>query len=314
MTVIGVDNLNDYYEVKLKKDRLKNLENQENFQFIKIDLNNYDELNEILASAGISKIVHLAAQAGVRYSLDNPRAYIDSNINAFLNVLEACRNHSVEHLIFASSSSVYGANKKMPFSEKDNVDHPMSLYAATKKSNELMAHTYASLFNIPVTGLRFFTVYGPYGRPDMALYLFTKAIVEGKPIEVFNEGRMRRDFTYIDDIIESIIRLLPMIPERDKNWNGHSPNPATSYAPYRVLNIGNNKPVELMKFIELIEHNLRKSAIKKMLPMQQGDVKETYANIDNLSALTGYSPSTSIEAGIRNFVNWYVDYHNIKLK
>ncbi len=307
--VIGIDNLNDYYDVTLKESRLNQLEVLDRFQFYKIDLLDSDSLDQIVKTNGVTKIVHLAAQAGVRYSLDNPKAYIDSNISGFLNILETSRHNSIEHLVFASSSSVYGANQKMPFSEKDNIDHPVSLYAATKKSNELMAHSYSSLFNIPVTGLRFFTVYGPYGRPDMALFLFTKAIIEGKPIDVFNEGNLRRDFTYVDDIVESIVRLLPNIPKGDANWNGLEPNPDTSYAPYRIFNIGHNKPVELGKFIELIEMNLGKKAKKNMLPMQQGDVAATYANIDNLSALTGYSPTTSIEEGISNFVTWYKEYY-----
>ncbi len=307
--VVGIDNMNDYYDVTLKEARLNQLKTLGGFQFHKIELQDSNSLDQIVKNNGVTKIVHLAAQAGVRYSLDNPKAYIDSNISAFLNIIETSRHNSIEHLVFASSSSVYGANKKMPFSEKDNIDHPVSLYAATKKSNELMAHSYSSLFNIPVTGLRFFTVYGPYGRPDMALFLFTKAIIEGKPLNVFNEGNLKRDFTYIDDIVESITRLLPNIPRSDENWNGLVPNPDTSYAPYRIFNIGHNKPVELMRFIELIEENLGKIAIKNMLPMQQGDVAATYANIDNLSSLTGYSPSTSIEDGIRNFVDWYKEYY-----
>lgn len=307
--VIGIDNLNDYYDVTLKESRLNQLNSLEGFQFHKIDIQDSDSLNEIVKNSGVTKIVHLAAQAGVRYSLDNPKAYIDSNISAFLNILETSRHNGIEHLVYASSSSVYGANKKMPFSEKHNIDHPVSLYAATKKSNELMAHSYSSLFNIPVTGLRFFTVYGPYGRPDMALFLFTKAILEGKPINVFNEGNLKRDFTYVDDIVESIVRLLPNIPTGDPDWNAMDPQPDTSYAPYRIFNIGHNKPVELLRFIELIEDNLGKKAIKNMMPMQQGDVTATYANIDNLSSLTGYSPSTSIEEGIKNFVDWYKEYY-----
>lgn len=307
--VIGIDNMNDYYDVTLKEARLNQLKALAGFQFHKIDLLDSNALDQIVKNNQVSKIVHLAAQAGVRYSLDNPKAYIDSNISAFLNILETSRHNGIKHLVFASSSSVYGANKKMPFSEKDNIDHPVSLYAATKKSNELMAHSYSSLFNIPVTGLRFFTVYGPYGRPDMALFLFTKAIIENKPINVFNEGNLKRDFTYVDDIVESITRLLPNIPKGDENWNGLKPNPDTSYAPYRIFNIGHNKPVELMRFIELIEENLGKKAVKNMLPMQQGDVAATYANIDNLSSLTGYSPSTTIEDGIRNFVDWFKEYY-----
>jgi UDP-glucuronate 4-epimerase len=256
-------------------------------------------------------VINLAAQAGVRYSLTNPKAYIDSNIQGFLNVLEACRHHQPEHLIYASSSSVYGANTKMPFSVHHNVDHPISLYAATKKANELMAHTYSSLYNLPTTGLRFFTVYGPWGRPDMALFLFTKAIIEGKPIDVYNNGKMKRDFTYVEDIVEGIIKLLPKIPTGNKSWNGNNPDPATSFAPYRVFNIGNNKPVELLKFIEVLEEKIGKKAIKNFMPIQPGDVPETYADINALEKEIGFRPSTSIEEGIGKFVNWYRDYYKM---
>lgn len=309
--VFGIDNMNSYYDVKLKEARLSDLMLQHSFQFQKIDLQDSTGLDHVVSTNKISVIINLAAQAGVRYSIENPKAYIDSNIHGFINVLESARNHAVDHLIFASSSSVYGANKKMPFSEQDNIDHPMSLYAATKKSNELMAHSYSSLYNIPVTGLRFFSVYGPYGRPDMALYLFTKAISEGKPIKVFNNGNMKRDFTFVDDIVESIFRLIPLTPESNDQWDGNHPDPASSYAPYKIYNIGNNESVELIRFIELIEENLGKTAIKEMHPMQKGDVSETYANIDNLSLTTGFAPNTPIEVGIRKFVDWYKEFYQI---
>jgi UDP-glucuronate 4-epimerase len=257
--------------------------------------------------------VNLAAQAGVRYSLTNPHAYLESNLHGFLNILEACRHHAVKHLIYASSSSVYGANKKMPFSVHDNVDHPISLYAASKKANELMAHTYSALYDLPTTGLRFFTVYGPYGRPDMALFLFTKAIVEGKPIDVFNNGKMRRDFTYVDDIVESIARLVPKIPAPDKKWSSLAPDPASSFAPYRVYNIGNNKPVELLAFIEVIERQLGKKAIKNFLPLQSGDVPETYADVNDLMREIDFKPDTPIETGVSKFIQWYKEYYQIKI-
>ena len=312
-TVIGVDNLNDYYDVKLKQDRLKILSKHSNFNFHQFDLLEAERLNNLIKSQGITRIVHLAAQAGVRYSLENPQAYIDSNINCFLNVLEASRKNEVKHLVFASSSSVYGANKTVPFSEDDNVDHPVSLYAATKKSNELMAHAYSSLYNLPVTGLRFFTVYGPYGRPDMALFLFTKAIIENKPISLFNNGNLKRDFTYVDDIVESIVRLIPITPESSNEWDGTKPTPSSSYAPYSIYNIGNNQSVELMEFIRLIEKSIGQKANKNMMPMQKGDVHETYANIDNLSKVTGFVPQISIDEGITNFVNWYKEYYQTEL-
>ena len=255
-------------------------------------------------------MVNLAAQAGVRYSIINPYAYLESNLHGFLNVLEACRHHKVKHLLYASSSSVYGANRKLPFSVHDNVDHPISLYAASKKSNELMAHTYSALYNLPTTGLRFFTVYGPYGRPDMALFIFTKAILEGNPIEVYNNGHMRRDFTYIDDIVEGIARLIPKVATGNKNWNGMNPDPATSFAPYRIFNIGNNQPVELLRFIEIIEEKTGKKANKKFMPIQDGDVQETYADVDELMRAVDFKPSTPIETGIGKFVDWYREYHN----
>jgi UDP-glucuronate 4-epimerase len=312
-SVVGIDNLNEYYDINLKKSRLNLLEQLSGFTFRQIDLVDYKGLTKLFDDFSLPYVVNLAAQAGVRYSLTNPHAYLESNLHGFLNILEACRHHAVKHLIYASSSSVYGANKRMPFSVHHNVDHPISLYAASKKSNELMAHTYASLYNLPTTGLRFFTVYGPYGRPDMALFLFTKAIVEGKAIDVFNNGKMRRDFTYVDDIVESVRRLVPKVPEPDSNWSGMAPDPASSYAPYRVYNIGNNKPIELLRFIEIIEQTLGKTAIKNFLPLQDGDVPETYADVSDLMREIDFQPSTSIEVGITKFVEWYKEYYNIKL-
>lgn len=309
--VIGLDNLNSYYEVALKKSRLEILNESSNFIFYQAGLEDKQILDSIFRKESINYVVNLAAQAGVRYSITNPYAYLDSNIVGFLNILEACRNFPVKHLIYASSSSVYGANRQMPFSVHDNVDHPLALYAATKKSNELMAHAYSNLYNIPTTGLRFFTVYGPYGRPDMALFLFTKAILEGKPIDVFNYGKMKRDFTYVDDIVEGIVRLLPHIPKKNPNWNFANPDPATSFAPYKVYNIGNNQPVELIHFIEVLENKLGKKAVKNFLPLQDGDVPETFADVDDLVNDVGFKPSTSIETGIGNFVNWYLDYYKI---
>ena len=310
-TVVGIDNLNDYYEVSLKEARLKQLAKHAGFHFSKTDLCDASGLNELFKKYQFEQVVHLAAQAGVRYSLTNPGAYLKSNLEGFLNMLEACRHFSVSHLIYASSSSVYGANRAMPFSIHQNVDHPISLYAASKKSNELMAHSYSSLFNIPTTGLRFFTVYGPYGRPDMALFLFTKSILEGKPIDVFNNGKMRRDFTYVDDIIESIVRLIPLAPSRDSNWNAMQPDPGTSFAPWRVFNIGNNHPVELLRFIEILEEKIGRKAIKNFMPLQDGDVLETFADVEDLANLTGFRPKTSPEEGIGKFVAWYRDYYKI---
>jgi UDP-glucuronate 4-epimerase len=307
--VVGIDNMNNYYDEGLKLSRLKLLKSNVNFTFYQMDLTEKKAFDEIFATQKFSYVIHLAAQAGVRYSITNPYAYLNSNLNAFLNVIEACRHHKVLHLIYASSSSVYGANKRMPFSTHDNVDHPISLYAATKKANELMAHTYAALYNLPATGLRFFTVYGPYGRPDMALFLFTKAILEGKPIDVYNHGKMKRDFTYIDDIVESIFRLIPIIPKPNRDWNGFYPDPASSFAPYKIYNIGNNNPITLDKFISVIEEKLEKKAIRNSLPLQDGDVVETYADIDELINLVGFKPSTSIQQGIGNFVNWYLQYY-----
>ncbi len=310
--VLGIDNLNDYYDVNIKLSRLKMLEDVPSFTFRKCDLTDHSSLASLFTEFHFDAVVNLAAQAGVRYSLTNPHAYLESNLHGFLNILEACRHQKVRHLIYASSSSVYGANKTMPFSVHHNVDHPISLYAASKKANELMAHTYSALYNLPTTGLRFFTVYGPYGRPDMALFLFTKAIVEGKPIDVFNNGQMKRDFTYVDDIVESITRLVPKTPKPDSNWSGLAPDPASSFAPYRVYNIGNNKPVELMKFIEIIEQEIGKPAIKNFLPMQDGDVPETYADVTDLMQEINFEPATPIEVGVANFVNWYKEYYNIK--
>ena len=309
--VTGLDNLNNYYDVNLKENRLKQLVEYPEFNFVKMNLHNQKEIKTLFEKGHFNKVVNLAAQAGVRYSLENPQAYIESNIIGFLNILEGCRHNGIEHLVFASSSSVYGANTKMPFSVHDNVDHPVSLYAASKKSNELMAHSYSHLFDMPCTGLRFFTVYGPWGRPDMALFLFTKAILENRPIDVFNHGRMKRDFTYIDDIVEGIVRVLHDIPTPNPKWSGDTPDSATSYKPYRLYNIGNNKPVELLRFIELIEDTLGKKAKKNMLPMQSGDVPATYADIEKLVQDTKFSPSTTLEDGIGHFVSWYRKYYKV---
>ena len=307
--VVGIDNLNDYYDVNLKLARLAQLEEKDNFSFKKISLEDKKAMQDLFAINKFDYVINLAAQAGVRYSLQNPYAYIDSNIYGFLNVLEGCRHLGVKHLIFASSSSVYGANTLMPFSVHNNVDHPMSLYAATKKSNELMAHSYASLYGIPCSGLRFFTVYGPWGRPDMAMFIFTKAILEGRPIDVFNHGNMERDFTYIDDIVTGVVSLLDKVPAPNADWDGKSPDPGSSYAPYRLYNIGNNQPVKLMYLIEVLENYLGKKAEKNFLPMQAGDVPATYADVDDLTRVTGFKPSTSIEDGVRAFVDWYLEYN-----
>ena len=307
--VVGIDNINNYYDVGLKHARLNIIKKDPNFTFYPIDLTDRAALNKLFVQHRFQYVVNLAAQAGVRYSLVNPHAYLESNLHGFLNVLEACRHYPVEHLIYASSSSVYGANKKIPFSVHDNVDHPLSLYAASKKSNELMAHSYSSLYNIPTTGLRFFTVYGPYGRPDMALYIFTKSILEGSPIEVYNNGEMRRDFTYVDDIVESISRLVPRKALPNTSWNGSNPDPGTSFAPYRIFNIGNNQPVALSRFIEIIEEKLGKKATKKLMPIQDGDVPETWADVNDLIREVGFQPSTPIETGISKFVDWYLEYH-----
>lgn len=308
-SVTGIDNLNDYYEVSLKESRLAILKNTPGFTFYKIDLTDKKSIDTLFEKNKFNYVVNLAAQAGVRYSLTNPYAYLESNLHGFLNILEASRHNQVQHLVYASSSSVYGANKNMPFSVHHNVDHPISLYAATKKSNELMAHTYSALFNLPTTGLRFFTVYGPYGRPDMALFIFTKAILEGKPIDVYNHGKMKRDFTFVDDIVEGIVRLIPNVPTGNGAWNGNTPDAATSFAPYKLYNIGNNSPVELLRFIEVIEEKLGKKAVKNLLPIQEGDVPETFADVEALTNDVGFKPSTSIEEGIGKFINWYKEYY-----
>jgi len=309
--VVGIDNLNDYYDINLKRARLIQLEGKTNFRFLKLGLEEKEKILDLFKSENFDSVVNLAAQAGVRYSLLNPYSYIDSNIYGFLNVLEACRHHPVKHLVFASSSSVYGLNTQMPFSVHHNVDHPISLYAATKKANELMAHTYSYLYGIPITGLRFFTVYGPWGRPDMALFLFTEAILQGKAIAVFNYGRMLRDFTYIDDVIEGMLRVIDRVPQADPNWKGDSPDAATSCARYKVYNIGNNNPVELMRFIEVLEDCLGKRAEKHFLPIQSGDVPATYADVDDLIKDVGFRPSTPVEDGIRRFVDWYKEYYKV---
>ena len=312
--VIGLDNLNDYYDVSLKEARLKLIENEPGFRFVRMDLENREGIEKLFADAKFDRVVHLAAQAGVRYSLENPHAYIDSNILGTLNILEGCRHHPVEHLVYASSSSVYGANTSMPFSVHDNVDHPLALYAVSKKANELMAHSYSNLYDIPTTGLRFFTVYGPYGRPDMALFYFTKSIIEGTPINVFNYGKHRRDFTYIDDIVEGVLRTLDHVATPNQDWDPAVPDPATSRAPYRIYNIGNNKPVELMHYIEVIEKCLGKQAEKILLPLQPGDVPDTYADVQALIDDTGYRPDTPVEVGVERFVDWYLDFYNVDFK
>ena len=309
--VVGLDNLNDYYDVRLKYARLALIESDPLFKFLKMDLEDNDGIAGLFEQDGFDRVVHVAAQAGVRYSLENPRAYIDSNIVGTLNVLEGCRHHGIEHLVYASSSSVYGANTDMPFSIHQNVDHPLSLYAASKKSNELMAHTYSSLYGIPTTGLRFFTVYGPYGRPDMALFIFTKSIIEGKPIDVFNYGHHRRDFTYIDDIAEGVVRILDRVAEPDPDWDSNAPDPGTSRAPYRIYNIGNSQPVELMRYIEVLEKCLGRKAERRLLPMQPGDVPDTYADVTDLMDVIGYRPSTSVEEGVARFVEWYREFYAI---
>ena len=310
-SVVGLDNLNEYYDVRLKYARLEQLEDFEHFRFYRMDLQDRSGMEDLFSTYRFPVVVHLAAQAGVRYSLINPHSYADSNITGFLNILEGCRHHGVEHLVFASSSSVYGANTNMPFSVHDNVDHPVSLYAATKKANELMAHTYAHLYGLPCTGLRFFTVYGPWGRPDMALFLFTRAILTGQPIQVFNHGKMRRDFTYIDDIIEGVVRIMGKSPEPNPHWSGTAPDPGTSYVPYRVYNIGNNQPVELMEFIHTIEDCLGMEAEKEFLPLQSGDVPATYADIDDLTRDFGFKPVTPIREGVRCFIEWYRQYYRL---
>jgi len=311
-TVVGVDNINPYYDVRLKEARLGLLTGHERFHFIRLDLADREGMNELFVGQRPERVVHLAAQAGVRYSLTNPHTYVESNLVGFLHILEGCRHTRVEHLVYASSSSVYGANTKMPFSVHDNVDHPVSLYAASKKANELMAHTYSHLYAVPTTGLRFFTVYGPWGRPDMALFIFTKAILEGKPIQVFNHGNMRRDFTYIDDIVEGVVRVLDTVPQPNPAWSGMTPDPGTSKAPYRLYNIGNNQPVELLHFIAVLEACLGRKAEKQLLPMQPGDVPETYADVDDLMRDVGFKPSTPVTTGIARFVEWYRQYHQVE--
>ena len=311
--VVGLDNLNEYYDVTLKHARLALLEPHPGFKFVKLDLADRDGVAALFAAERFDRVVHLAAQAGVRYSIEAPFTYTDSNVTGTLTVLEGCRHNAVEHLVFASTSSVYGANTNMPFSVHQNVDHPLSLYAATKKANELMAHTYASLYGLPCTGLRFFTVYGPYGRPDMALFLFTKNILAGKPIDVFNYGNHRRDFTFVEDIAGGIVAALDRPASANPEWSGDAPDPATSAAPYRIYNIGNQQPVELMRYIEVLEECLGRTAEKNMLPLQLGDVPDTWADVEDLVTDVGYRPSTPVEVGVRRFVEWYVDYYGVQL-
>ena len=309
--VVGLDNLNDYYDPTLKEARLARLTPHPAFRFVKMDVADRAGTAQLFASEKFDRVIHLAAQAGVRYSLQNPQAYIDSNVVGFMNVLEGCRYSKVQHLVYASSSSVYGGNTKMPFSERDSVDHPVSIYAATKKANELMAHTYSHLYGLPTTGLRFFTVYGPWGRPDMALFLFTKAILEGRPIDVFNHGKMKRDFTYVDDIVEGVIRTLDRTAESDPTFDSDQPDPGRSNAPFRVFNIGNHDPVQLMDFVTAIETTLGMSAQKNFMPLQDGDVPATYADTEALNAWTGFAPATSVQEGVARFVAWYRDYYRV---
>ncbi len=309
--VIGVDVVNDYYDVRLKEARLKQLNEHTDFTFHKIDLADLEKLEAVFKETSIDVVVNLAAQAGVRYSLKNPHAYVQSNLVGFVNILECCRHNGVKHLVFASSSSVYGANTRMPFSVHHNVDHPVSLYAASKKANELMAHTYSHLYGLPCTGLRFFTVYGPWGRPDMALFLFTKAILAGEPIQVFNHGKMQRDFTYIDDIVEGVVRVMASVPDPNPDWSGDAPDPGTSYKQYKIYNIGNNSPVELSLFIEEIEKALGKTAEKNYMDMQPGDVPATYADVDDLMNDVGFKPATPLAEGIGKFIAWYRDYYKM---
>jgi UDP-glucuronate 4-epimerase len=309
--VIGLDNLNDYYDVTLKQARLAQLAGQPGFHFYKLDLADRPGIQGLFAAEQPRRVVHLAAQAGVRYSLVNPHAYVDSNLVGFINILEGCRHQAVEHLVYASSSSVYGANKLLPFSVRHNVDHPVSLYAATKKANELMAHTYSHLYGLPTTGLRFFTVYGPWGRPDMALFTFTRAILAGEPIDVYNHGKMQRDFTYIDDVIEGVVRVADRVPAPNPGWDPYAADPGSSAAPYRVYNIGNNRPVELLRFIEVIEECLGKQAEKRMLPLQPGDVPATCADVEDLVRDVGFRPATTLETGVRRFVEWYRSFYRV---
>ena len=309
--VAGLDNLNDYYDVSLKEARLARLTPHENFEFLRVDLADQSKMAETFEHGSFQRVVHLAAQAGVRYSIENPHAYVDANLVGFINVLEGARHNRVEHLVYASSSSVYGANTKLPFSIKDNVDHPVSLYAATKKANELMAHCYSHLYELPTTGLRFFTVYGPWGRPDMALFLFTRKILAGEPIDVFNYGKHRRDFTYVDDIVEGAVRVLDSVAAPDKNWSRGDQSPATSAAPYRIYNIGNNRAEDLSRYIDVIEEALGKSAQRNLLPLQPGDVPDTYADVSELVEDLDYRPETTIEIGVRRFVDWYRRYYDV---
>ncbi len=309
--VLGIDNLNDYYDVNLKLGRLERVKAYDKFTEARINLEDKEAILDAISKFKPQRVINLAAQAGVRYSIENPSAYVDTNLVGFCNILEACRHHGVEHLVYASSSSVYGANTKMPFSVHQNVDHPLSLYAATKKANELMAHVYSNLYGLHTTGLRFFTVYGPWGRPDMALFLFTKNILAGKPIDVFNYGNHRRDFTYIDDIVEGVIRTLDHLPEKNAAWDSDAPDSASSFAPYRLYNIGNNAPVELSHYIEVLEDCLGKKAERNLLPLQPGDVPDTYANVEALVQDVDYKPNTTVEVGIKNFVEWYRDFYKV---
>ncbi|MBS1486814.1 MAG: NAD-dependent epimerase [Bacteroidetes bacterium] len=309
--VVGYDNVNDYYDVSIKEARLSVLRQSPHFTFVKGDLKDLPALQKIFSQQKFDYVVNLAAQAGVRYSITNPQAYLDSNVHGFLNILEICRHHNVSHLVYASSSSVYGANTSMPFSVRQNVDHPLSLYAAFKKANELMAHSYSVLYHLPTTGLRFFNVYGPFGRPDMALFHFTQSILESKPIDVYNYGKMKRDFTYVDDIAEGIARVMPHIPAPDSSWNGNAPNPSTSFAPFKLYNIGNHSPVELLYFIELIEKKLNRKAILNLMPLQEGDVPNSFADVEELINDVGFAPNTPIEKGVSNFVDWYLDFYHI---
>ncbi len=310
--VVGLDNLNEYYDVTLKEARLKRLTGHAGFRFVKLDLADSEGVAALFAREKFPRVVHLAAQAGVRYSLENPHAYMQSNVTGTLNILEGCRHTGVEHLVYASTSSVYGANTNMPFSVHRGVDHPLSLYASSKRANELMAHNYSALFKLPTTGLRFFTVYGPWGRPDMALFLFTRNILEGKPIDVFNNGRHQRDFTYVDDIAEGVVRASERIAQPNPRWDSNAPDPATSFAPFRLYNIGNNRPVQLLRYIEVIEEALGRKAIKNFLPLQAGDVPETFADIDDLVRDVGYRPATPVEVGVRRFVEWFCEYYGYK--
>ncbi len=313
-TVVGLDNFNDYYDVDLKNSRAAILNDYPNFKMVRLDLNDRDGIEKLFNDEGFEKVIHLAAQAGVRYSIENPHAYIDSNIVGTLHILEGCRHNDVQHLVYASSSSVYGANTAMPFSIHQNVDHPLALYGATKKANELMAHCYSNLYGLPTTGLRFFTVYGPFGRPDMALFMFTRNIIEGKPIDVFNYGDHKRDFTYIDDIVEGVIRTMDHTAETNPDWDSGNPDPGTSKAPYRLYNIGNQQPIELMHYIEVIEECVGKKAEKNLLPLQPGDVPDTFADAQDLVQDVGYKPDTPIEVGVKKFVDWYLDYYQAEKK